>query len=231
MSLDSRVRVALERSSQLVDPDVRRDLAEVRRKHRGAEVRRSIVIAVLAASVLSAAVLLAPGALDLIRGQGRSPSQRSGVSVSPIAPYPLVGTWVQQQSCDDFVRVLTGSGFAGYVPKYLVGNGYRDGPASKIAAEAAPCDGAGPALGRTWTFDGTRLLGFLNGVRVDIAFPTIIDDHTIRVSHINLRFTIDGDALRFIAPPVPRSCTGHGCRSQHAWAVAAFGLGPWTRVT
>jgi hypothetical protein len=129
------------------------------------------------------------------------------------------------------LRALGRFGLSDDLPSILVANGYREGPERTIPAGIAGCDGAGPALERTWTFDGTRLLGFLEGVRVDIAFPTIVDDHTIRVSHINLGFSINGNTLRFIAPPIPSSCTGPDCLSQHAWAVAAFGLGLWTRAT
>ena len=48
MSLDKRVRDALERTSLSVDPDVPRDLSSVRRKTRRAMIRQRITIALVA---------------------------------------------------------------------------------------------------------------------------------------------------------------------------------------
>src|SRR4029453_6598972 len=122
--------------------------------------------------------------------------------------HQLVGAWTQTQSCVDFVRALTRYGLPRYAPRFLVSNRYLDGPSGAVAADPHPCAGTAPAIQRTWIFDGTRLRGFKNGRQVDFALPEIIDEHTLRVSHINLGFRIDGDTLRFIVPPLPRSCTG-----------------------
>ena len=106
----------------------------------------------------------------------------------------------------------------------------EEGPSSAVAVDPHPCRGAGPALHRTWTFNGTRLRGYIDDVQMDFAFTQFLDDHTVRISHINLGFTIEGDTLTFIVPPIPRTCAGPDCLSRRAWAVAAFGMGPWTRT-
>jgi hypothetical protein len=225
MSLDSHVKDALERSSMIVDPDVRRDLVTVRwSAHRALVIRRA-ANTMLVAGLVIAAVLLAPQVLDVIKDRSQQPA-----GPNPFPGHPLIGTWTQEQSCGDFVRALTEYGLADDVPSLLVANGYRAGPKSKVAAQADPCQGSGPPVRRTWSFDGTTLRGFLNGHRVDLAIPQSLDSQSIRVSHINLGFSIASDTLRFIVPQLPKSCTGPDCLSQHAWAVAAFGLGPWHRV-
>jgi hypothetical protein len=76
MSLDTRVRDALERSSSIVDPDVRRDLATVRRKTRRSIARQRIVFALVAATMIAAAILLAPRVLDVIRTQRGQPADQ-----------------------------------------------------------------------------------------------------------------------------------------------------------
>jgi hypothetical protein len=81
MSLDARVRDALERSSLIVDPDVRRDLATVRRKTRRAIIRQRVGLTVLAACVIAAAVFLGPRVLDVIRSQRQRPASSPSPSV------------------------------------------------------------------------------------------------------------------------------------------------------
>jgi hypothetical protein len=224
------VKDALERSSEMVSPDVRRDLVSVRRKAWRAVVFKRVGGALLATALLVTAVFLGPRFLDASRSREPARPGSSAATMGPVGTYPLVGAWTQEQSCGDFVRTLTAFGLSDHIPRLLVGNGYRPGPGRRIATQTHLCKGSGPAIQRTWTFDGTRLLGFANGKQVDYAIPEIVDDHAFRVSHINFGFRIDGDTIRFIVPPVPRSCTGPDCLSQHAWAVAAFGMGPWHRV-
>jgi hypothetical protein len=232
MSLDGRVKDALERFSQMVAPDVRRDLVTVRRKARRAVVVKRVGGALLAAALVIAAVSLGPRILEASRSQRPARPGGSAASLGPVATYPLVGTWTQEQSCEDFVRALTRYGLPRHAPGFLLWNGYREGPRSAIAADPHPCRGASRAVRRTWVFDGNKLRGFIGSQRhqVDFAFTAFPDDHTMRISHINLGFRVGGDTLRFIVPPIPRTCTGPDCLSQHAWAVAAFGLGPWTRT-
>jgi hypothetical protein len=86
MSLDTRVRDALERSSLIVDPDVRRELATVRRKTRRAIVRQRIGFTMLAAAAIVAAVFLGPRVLDVIRSQREQPATHPSSS-----PQQIVG--------------------------------------------------------------------------------------------------------------------------------------------
>jgi len=228
MSLEGRVKDALTSASQLVDPDERRALTAVRGRARRAAIIRRTANLVVTATFVVATIVLVPRVLDAASDTHEAPSSVPGGTTGE---GQLVGSWTQAQSCRDFVRALTGYGLPDYVARFLVANRYREGPSSAVAADPHPCRGAAPAVQRTWIFDGTRLRGFKDGRRVDLAFPEIIDEHTMRVSHINLDFHIDGDTLRFIVPPLPRSCTGEDCLVQHAWAVAAFSLGPWTHAT
>ena len=160
MSLDLRLKEDMERSALIVAPDVRRDLATVRRRaHRGIVIRR-VINSMLVATVVLAAVFL-PRLMD-IPGRPRPPTLIGAALASP-----LEGSWTQERSCEDIVRALTAYGLTHYVPLYLVLDGYREGPKGSLATDPHPCAGARPARQRTWVFDGTRLLGFLDGQRVD----------------------------------------------------------------
>jgi hypothetical protein len=231
MSLDARLKEVLERSSRIVDPDVRRDLVTVRRKVHRATIVRRVGAVVLAAAIMVGVVDIGPRILDAVGDRGTTRPGGPNNNPSAAASSPLEGSWTQEQSCGDFVRRLAAQGLSRYAAAFIVNNGYREGTRSEIAAEAHPCRRSGPPLLRTWTFDGSELRGYLHGKRVDFAPFAVLDDHTIRVSHINLAFQIDGDVLMFAVPPPPASCTGPDCLSQHAWAAVAFGLGPWHRAT
>ena len=69
MSLDARIRAALERSSTDVAPDVRRELATVRRRGRRAVIMHRIVYPLVAAAVIAVLALLVPSVLDSVRSQ------------------------------------------------------------------------------------------------------------------------------------------------------------------
>jgi len=76
MSLDDRVKSALERSTHVVDPDVRRDLATVRRRTRRLVLRQRIGGGLLAIAVVAAALFLGPRLLDVIGSQRGRPAGR-----------------------------------------------------------------------------------------------------------------------------------------------------------
>ena len=84
MSLDKLVKEALERSSQIVDPDVRRDLSTVRRKTRRAVIRRRITVTLVAATLAALAVFLGPRVLDVIRSQRHVPANPPSESAGPL---------------------------------------------------------------------------------------------------------------------------------------------------
>ena len=84
MSLDKRVKDALERTSQIVDPDVRRDLSSVRRKTRRAVIRQRITVTLVAASLAALAVFLGPRVLDVIRSQRHVPANPPSVAAGPL---------------------------------------------------------------------------------------------------------------------------------------------------
>ncbi len=106
MSLDRRLRDALQRSSSVVDPDVGRNLAIVRRRTRRAVIRQRVTTTLLAAAMVAAAVVLGPRLLDIIRSQHETPPARPSPSAlvgsynadltgagGPLATARLAGPW------------------------------------------------------------------------------------------------------------------------------------------
>jgi len=89
MPLDDRVKSALKRSTNVVDPDVRRDLATVRRRTRRLVVRQRIGGGLLAVALLAVAVFLGPRILDVIGSQHGRPADRP----TPPASLSLVGSY------------------------------------------------------------------------------------------------------------------------------------------
>jgi hypothetical protein len=228
MSLDERVKDELNRGSRRVAPDERRGLSTIRKRARRAVLIQRISIVGLAAAVTLGAIVVVPRLTD-----ASDRRLEPGGSATPSTDHPLDGAWTQLQSCEDVVRALTRYGLPQRVAGALLATHVREGPGSAVAADPHPCRQAGPPVRRTWVMDGTTMRGYIGERRrkVDFASFEMVDDHTIRVSHITLHFRIDENVLRFTVPPLPLSCTGPGCRSQHVWAVAAFGLGPWSRTT
>jgi hypothetical protein len=86
MPLDDRVRNSLERASHIVEPDIRQDLASVRRKTRRLVLRQRIGYTLVAAALIVSAVFLAPKVLDVIRNQRQTPA------TEPV-PAALAGTY------------------------------------------------------------------------------------------------------------------------------------------
>jgi hypothetical protein len=86
MSLDRRLREALQRSSVVVDPDVGRNLATVRRRTRRLVTRQRIGGALLAAAMVVAVVVAGPWMLDIIGSQRQPPAARP-------SPATLVGAY------------------------------------------------------------------------------------------------------------------------------------------
>jgi hypothetical protein len=84
MSLDKRVKDALERTSLIVDPDVRRDLSTVHRKTRRAVIRQRITVTLVAAALAVGAVFFGPRVLDVIRSQRQVPASSPSVAVGPL---------------------------------------------------------------------------------------------------------------------------------------------------
>jgi hypothetical protein len=92
MSLDARVKGALERSSQIVDPDVRRNLSTVRRKTRRLALRQRIVTTVAVAALVALGVFLAPRIVDVIRNQRKVPANTPSSSLVGTYEADLSGT-------------------------------------------------------------------------------------------------------------------------------------------
>ncbi len=86
MSLDRRLRDALQRSSSVVDPDVGRNLATVRRRTRRLVLRQRVTSVLLAAAMVVVVVVAGPWVLDVI-GSHRQPS-----AARP-SPSALIGTY------------------------------------------------------------------------------------------------------------------------------------------
>jgi hypothetical protein len=171
MSLDARVRDALERSSSIVDPDVRRELATVRRKTRRAIVRQRIGFTMLAAAAIVAAVFLGPRVIDVIRSQRAKPAttpspspQRivgsygasiSAADGSKIRSLNLEGRWTLLVQGDGLLRLTPPAGVKGVAntpSSYSI-----DGDRLVTAALSGDlCSAAGPGLYR-WGSSGGEM--------------------------------------------------------------------------
>src|SRR6266511_3314196 len=153
MSLDRRLRDALQRSSSVVDPDVGRNLAIVWRRTRRAVIRQRVTTTLLAAAMVAAAVVLGPRLLDIIRSQHETPPARPSPSAlvgsynadltgagGPLATARLAGPWTLTLNGDGSIlwNAPPGSG----VTEGLLGSGHLVGVARQ--APRLRCD-RGPA--------------------------------------------------------------------------------------
>ncbi len=86
MSLDRRLRDALQRSSAVVDPDVGRNLATVRRRTRRLVIRQRVTSALLATAMVAAVVVIGPRLLDVIGSRRETPAARP-------SPAALIGSY------------------------------------------------------------------------------------------------------------------------------------------
>jgi hypothetical protein len=171
MSLDARVRDAFERSSLIVDPDVRRELATVRRKTRRAVVRQRIGFTVLAAAAIVAAVFLGPRVLDVIRSQREQPATHPSSSPQQVVGFygadlraadgpeiqasKLSGLWTMSVRGDGLLVLTPPVGTRGVSP---VASTYRvDGDRIVTTALSRDlCSGIGPGVYR-WQHSGASL--------------------------------------------------------------------------
>jgi hypothetical protein len=143
MSLDRRLRDALQRSSSVVDPDVGRNLATVRRRTRRLVIRQRATNALLAAAVVVVVVVAGPWVLDVIRSQRETPAAKPPASA-------LVGAYRVDLSAAD--GRLAARGLAG--PWTLTLNG--DG---SVLWNAPPDAGVTEGLPRdTYQVTGTQLV-------------------------------------------------------------------------
>jgi len=132
MSLDRRLRDALQRSSSVVDPDVGRNLAIVRRRTRRAVIRQRVTTTLLAAAMVAAAVVLGPRLLDIIRSQHETPPARPSPSAlvgsyhadltgagGPLATARLAGPWTLTLNGDGSIlwNAPPGSGVTEGLPR------------------------------------------------------------------------------------------------------------------
>jgi hypothetical protein len=86
MSLDRRLRDGLRRSSAVVDPDVSRNLATVRRRTRRLVIRQRATKALLAMALVATVVFAGPWMLEVIRSQRDRP-------VATPSPAALLGAY------------------------------------------------------------------------------------------------------------------------------------------
>ena len=143
MSLDRRLRDALQRSSSVVNPDVGRNLATVRRRTRRLVLRQRVTSALLAAAMVAAVVVAGPWLLDVIGSQRQPPAARP-------SPSTLIGSY--QVDLTSANGQLAARGLAG--PWMLTLNG--DG---SILWNAPPGAGVTEGLPRdTYQVTGTQLV-------------------------------------------------------------------------
>jgi len=89
MSLDRRLREALQRSSVVVDPDVGRNLATVRRRTRRLVIRQRVTSALLAAAMVVVVVVAGPWVLDIIGSQRETPPAARPSSATLVGAYQV----------------------------------------------------------------------------------------------------------------------------------------------
>jgi hypothetical protein len=114
MSLDRRLRDALQRSAVVVDPDVAPNLATVRRRTRRLVIRQRVTSALLAAAMVVVVVVAGPWVLDVIGSQRETPAARP-------SPSALVGSYKVDLSGAD--SRLAARGLAGSWMLTLNGDG------------------------------------------------------------------------------------------------------------
>ena len=143
MSLDRRLRDALQRSSVVVDPDVGCNLATVRRWTRRLVIRQRVTCALLAAAMVAVVVVAGPWVLDVIGSQRETPAARP-------SPSALVGSYQVDLSGAD--SRLAARGLAGSWTLTLNGDG-------SILWNAPPGAGVTEGLPRdTYQVTGTQLV-------------------------------------------------------------------------
>ena len=143
MSLDRRLRDALQQSSVVVDPDVGRNLATVRRRTRRLVIRQRVTSALLAAAMVVVVVVAGPWVLDVIGSQRETPAARP-------SPSALVGSYQVDLSGAD--SRLAARGLAGSWMLTLNGDG-------SILWNAPPGAGVTEGLPRdTYQVTGAQLV-------------------------------------------------------------------------
>ena len=176
MPLDDRVKGALERSSTIVGPDLRRDLSIVRRKTRRAVIRQRVGTGVLLLVMIVAGVFLGPGVLDVIR------SQRHVPAATPSAPV-LSGTYQADLSG---VGVLASKNLAGPWQIRLSGDGsvLWEAPQASGVSEGVPND--------TYHLTGSSLVTSM--FARDLCRGTGAGSYTFTTSTGSLTFSVVSDA-------------------------------------
>ena len=190
MPLDARVRETFERSSAIVDPDVRRDLQVVRRKARRSILRQRITFVLVAAAVFVGAVFLGPRVLDVIRSQRQQPADQPSIAPqqivgfygveltasdgSEIGSFDLAGRWTMLIQGDGLVRLSPPIGVA---ESSSLPTSYTIAGSRFITTlfRADLCAGSGPGTYR-WQRSGSAL-----------TFTVEHDDCSIRVSILTTR--------------------------------------------
>ena len=143
MSLDRRLRDALQRSSSVIDPDVGRNLATVRRRTRRLVIRQRVTSALLATAMVAAVVVAGPWLLDVIGSQRQPPAARP-------SPSTLIGSY--QVDLTSTNGQLAARGLAGSWTLTLNGDG-------SILWNAPPGAGVTEGLPRdTYQVTGTQLV-------------------------------------------------------------------------
>ena len=169
MSLDRRLREALQRSSAVVDPDVERNLATIRRRTRRLVIGQRVTKALLAAAVVAVVLVAGPWVLDVIGSQRETPAARPSPSAligayqndltgidGQLAAHGLAGPWTLTLSGDGSIlwNAPPGAGVTEGLPRdtYQV-------TATQIVTnlfQASLCRGSGAGT-YSWTRSGGTL--------------------------------------------------------------------------
>jgi hypothetical protein len=169
MSLDDRLKSELDRSSRIVDPDVRRDLSTVRRKARRVVLRQRVIRTVAAAALIALAVFLGPKIVDVVREQRQRPAvppSTSGLvgsyqadltgSGEPLDSAGLAGTWTMSLQADGRVSWVAPPGRGLFEAEPSDTYQVADGQIVTSMFVGSVCAGKGVGT-YSWTVSGSAL--------------------------------------------------------------------------
>ena len=234
MAVDDRLRERLQRSMSSIDVDTEPRLRDARRRGRRRIVIRRTLAATVVGATIVVAVVMAPRVLDLTTGRGSKPA----TTPSPFngaSPPLILGTWRSVYTCEGFVQGFRRAGIGDLAARWLVNDGLQQ-RSVQPGDSSGLCDGAGQFV-RTHTFAPNGMILTLQGQRVadHCRCFELRRHHTYivlgRVGQpiATLRYTFDGDTLRFDAV-MPDRCNAM-CMEHFAWAVGNYAVTTWQRVS
>jgi hypothetical protein len=148
---------------------------------------------------------------------------------------PIVGTWYRAQTCEEMVAAFDAEGLLETHLAWAQADFWRDGGAPGLED---PCAGApGPvghyhAFSAEGRFESTGEFGaVLDGGDYVVLSEGVLDfpSHASEFGYageVAVAYAIDDAGVATFDVLVPEGCVD-ACADAHAWAISAFGSGPW----